>query len=244
VSIASPTSPLSIATSIGRNQQQPTATNMSSIDSSSDDEWEEGGCWCHSLLDWQQQTATNMSSIQKQATFNFNLPGELMEVVVAFAATTGGPGKIEVDLATCRVLTMVNINYNSKFWWSNGIDRVISPTYMDQFLNLSKYVFFEIVEDKQISTATISAFKQLHDIVHYTVDDYHRDLYLFDRQSPETSCGKLHKSLVKTFKTLVMTIDPREREVFKNFIVSIFVKMDIWLKKFNMKLLEESLVLP
>jgi len=223
---------------------------MSSIDSSSDDEWEEGGCWCQSLLDLQQPTATNMSSIQKQATFNFNLPSELMEGVITFAVrnytrvTTGGPDKIEVDLATCRVLTMVDLNYNSKFWWSNGIGRFISPTYMEQFLNLSKYVLFDIVEDKQISTATMSAFKQLHDIVHYTVDDYHRNLYLFDRQSTETSCGQLHKSLVKTFKTLVITIDPHEREVFKNFIMSIFAQMDIWLKKFNMKLLEASLVLP
>ena len=178
----------------------------------------------------------------------YNLPEEVMEGVIAFAAlrytpsTKGQPDTVTVDLPHCRKFTMLDVNYHSKFWWSNGIGRVIIPLTMDHFLNMSKYVLFEIVENMKVAAATETAVMQLIDIVGYTIDSYVYETFngKFLHKTPSI---QLQASLIKEFKMLARTIDPEERELFKGLITTVFNQMDKRLEEFDLTPLQEALVL-
>ena len=187
----------------------------------------------------------------KKNMYIFNLPEELMEGVIAFAALKytpalkGQPDTITVDLTHCRKFTMLDVNYHSKFWWSNGIGRVITPLTMDHFLNMSKYVLFEIVENMKVTAVTETALVQLMDIVGDTMDTYTSKEYRGEELVNKTKCAQLHKSLIKEFKMLARTIDPEERELFKGLLTIVFTQMSWRLRKWKLDLtpLQEALVL-
>jgi len=170
----------------------------------------------------------------------YNLPDELMDDVIAFAArqytpaTKGKPDTITVNLTNCRKFTMLDVKYNSKFWWSNGSGGVITPVYMDKFLNMSKYVLFEIIAATKNNAVTHTAVVQLIDIVGDTVDSYCHRTQNHGVLLDETACKRLKASLVKEFKMIVQTIDTEDREAFKVFITTVFFQMFSRMRKYDL----------
>ena len=159
--------------------------------------------------------------------FIYNLPPELMDRVVAFAVRrycrpswSKPKTAIEIDLKTCRTITEINHDYNSKFWWASGVHRVISTTYMEQFLRLTNYVLFEVVEDVNDPHATEYCYLQLFAMVTETVNS----LCVFDRggTSPKAKCLQLEASLKLEFNSIVSTIEPGRRELFQAFVTRVF----------------------
>jgi len=145
--------------------------------------------------------------------------------------------QIEVDLATCCALAKVNHKYNSKFWWSIKLtsrwSNKILPAYTNEFLHMAKYTLFEVIADLKISrTRCSSAWLQLKETVVETV---------YGGLATHTPPA-VHASLVKAFTTIVKTIEPNNRALFKRFVMDVFEHMYRWTTKFDMALLDGTLV--
>jgi len=181
--------------------------------------------------------------------FIFNLPDELIENVIKFASRKHFrygivSNAVEIDLGTCRKLTMVDNKCHDKYWWSIGIIRVMEPIYIENFLNMAKYVMFELSKD----ASTQFALRQMYEIAYSSMDIPKRSEAVGGRGVivPTTDyCMELYKALVKAFKPLTATVEQEKREEFKTFVLSIFSYMDFkHVRPNNLLPLDKALTLP